>query len=1527
MAHTAQSWQELIPDVFCPHIAVMCTKDAEAACKKNNLTFVEMMRPFCQLTCEAHVRDAHNQPHVVKNLRLRFSEPSSEVPSMGATKQTMHNTVLKAQPSGAIVPGSTLQVGNLTLNVLTPWFESYRKQYIQLMRVSDHEYLRHYVGCLFVVSTSHARPMDAFIDLQKKQQDMAKEKTYPKWLTPYVFNYYLLLHDSSRGEEDNAHSIFQSMKAAFGQFNSHLLRINSRSPDASMPDGMPDPWGQYVNRSDSTAAGDELADNDLSRGGSSLTNHNDASAPASVAGTPNHATLEDISKADADDTLTGSSAMSDPLSQALADPLSAQAPAVDTADDSPISVQGTHINVRVSSSAVPTNFELHGQFLTVSDHDRLRIFVNEFAVRGLIPHIERSIRALTDQVNSKKGIQRTLYSATKKWFGSTNKPVIMQGQSYSADAAELQSRKLADLAFLVQLYETAYSWYHTAKRDFHNDNAMLHYAGAVEMAALSLFMQGAYRRDPQAYFEEAINNYESVCKSHQFALRSTLLFFEFLKFRGLYKEAATALIRMTSDETDLAAALLTEQAAICYLRMNSPMIRKYAMHMLLAGHRFKKAYQRQHALRAYSLALQVYQTKGWWIAEDHMNFIIGRLAIDLHELNLGQESFHQLLAHRSRLIAPTQQSLYLQEFLLATKKFLLKSDKAAMEKSQLSTSSCVDIANLLPLARFPRIDAQLTRVILPGVADSTKLMTPDVDVNALPEEGSVEPAHTAERQAADDEEGKREELWLCMEELAARFTLAESDSAARNGYLSSTPSGFVWDVRLFGPHTDNSQYPRCALGERVMVEIVLTNDLQIPLSLTGISLMWQLFPVSLSSKSATTAGDNADEAVLDEDSEPVICNSVPDLIIAPRSSQPVCLSLTPQREGKLHILGVVYNIVETTPPKEGGRARSGTQRESLASGLRFRQEIEPRGHRLNLTKDQRCSVMYGPDRRLQLAVYPPMPLLKIEFDNVPTMLLCGEVHHCIVKLTNVGCVALRRLRAVCPESQQIVWGDVKKRVPERSGIYSTVGQSTPSNGSSTAQSCELRDKVWPCFPLAASSAFTGSSPAVTEADRARVCDIDLPSERLEPGSSVEVDCWIRGGALPGRQTIDTLMYFDVDGDTAFTHRVLRHTNHIQVSESIRIAARARQSVATPTPGCDRNQLLVSVDVENLSQADAVASPKFTVNQIVGVSSQFTMSSLQKDNFLELSSRETAYIHLKASHLPVDDGRVYVSDVSFMSDDQVDSLAIPCLELFGQDSVAKPFAAAEPDHKVAERKNRSPAAMQPAPTHHPPVPASIATPIGIIVLWQACVPDGDGGSRQAYGQYHMLLESLESPVSSVTAQSAMVSSFSASLRAGMEGGDSTATSTPDLLLVKGGMLHADKVRHDFTVKRLCILPVELSLHNSHDADVEVEVLPRAPSAAGTADTEQQASPSKPKAIGSAAYAWVGCTHSKLQLKKGADSTVRLNACFTRPGFYNLANVRLRVRKLPGDGSVVASGPIEQRPLPPSLLVLEETTSSG
>ena len=63
---------------------------------------------------------------------------------------------------------------------------------------------------------------------------------------------------------------------------------------------------------------------------------------------------------------------------------------------------------------------------------------------------------------------------------------------YSKDSSELQMRRLADIAFLFQLYDFAYQTYHTAKRDFNNDHAWLHYAGALVSILTSIMIMLGY---------------------------------------------------------------------------------------------------------------------------------------------------------------------------------------------------------------------------------------------------------------------------------------------------------------------------------------------------------------------------------------------------------------------------------------------------------------------------------------------------------------------------------------------------------------------------------------------------------------------------------------------------------------------------------------------------------------------------------------------------------------------------------------------------------------------------------------------------------------------------------------------------------------------------------------------------------------------------------------------------------------------------------------------------------------------------
>ena len=53
MAQRKKSEIEFIQDTFCPQVAVLCSYDAEVICRKNSLTFVELVQPFCRFNGES----------------------------------------------------------------------------------------------------------------------------------------------------------------------------------------------------------------------------------------------------------------------------------------------------------------------------------------------------------------------------------------------------------------------------------------------------------------------------------------------------------------------------------------------------------------------------------------------------------------------------------------------------------------------------------------------------------------------------------------------------------------------------------------------------------------------------------------------------------------------------------------------------------------------------------------------------------------------------------------------------------------------------------------------------------------------------------------------------------------------------------------------------------------------------------------------------------------------------------------------------------------------------------------------------------------------------------------------------------------------------------------------------------------------------------------------------------------------------------------------------------------------------------
>uniref|UniRef100_A0A3Q1EDQ8 Trafficking protein particle complex subunit 8 n=1 Tax=Acanthochromis polyacanthus TaxID=80966 RepID=A0A3Q1EDQ8_9TELE len=800
MAQCVQSVQEFVQDSFVPMVAVLCSEEADRITRKNNLNFAELLRPFCRLTSEGHIRDPNNQVQVVKNLRICVnkvvtSEGTTSAALNPAQRLLLNEVVLSCQPQeGAVTNVMTTGDYELNFSATTPWFEAYRENFLQSMPAADHEFLNHYLACLLVVSSTEAVPVEQFLKLSQEQHRIqhSGEYTNPKWFIPNTLKYYVLLHDTSEGDEQRADAVYEDMKQRYGPQGCYLLKMNSRTFSAEKDEQIPDPWSQYLHKN--------ILRNQVSKVTLSKCTRIPLSSDVMSGSLENHALLLDT--ANSSGSLHTLSAVNTDLKKGARDP-----------------------DVLVVGAGS------HGACLTLNDHDHIRQFVQEFTFRGLLPHLEKNIRQLNDQLVSRKGLSRSLFTATKKWFGggkvpekNISEPKSTCGLLYPPEAPELQIRKMADLCFLVQHYELAYSCYHTAKKDFLSDQAMLYAAGALEMAAVSAFLQcGAPRPYPAHYMDTAIQTYKDVCKNMVLAERCALLSAEILKSQGKYSDAATLLIKMTSEDSDLRSALLLEQAAHCFINMRNPMVRKFAFHMILAGHRFSKAGQRRHALRCYCQAMQVYKERGWSLAEDHINFTIGRQSFTLRQPENAVIAFRQILINDSRQTA-TQQGAFLREYLYVYKSVIGANDIS------------------LPQLPLPCINSSATRVYF---GHERRLA-----------EGEKQAAtHVSLDQEYDQDSSA---MWCHLEEQLV--------ASVNRGIV---PANFQTTQCCLNNQTDNLCHPLAVVEEPIIVEITFKNPLKVSLSLSNLSLLWKFSSDGTSSSKETKTEDLTEETITNEETTAV----------------------------------------------------------------------------------------------------------------------------------------------------------------------------------------------------------------------------------------------------------------------------------------------------------------------------------------------------------------------------------------------------------------------------------------------------------------------------------------------------------------------------------------------------------------------------------------------------------------------------------------------------------------------------------
>lgn len=90
----------------------------------------------------------------------------------------------------------------LDIPVAEPWFDQWRETFLSVQAPSDHEFTRHFLSCLIVLSSSEPNPLDTANALTRKVQAMQNvtPPKLPKWFTTDTLNCYVLLHDRSNSD-------------------------------------------------------------------------------------------------------------------------------------------------------------------------------------------------------------------------------------------------------------------------------------------------------------------------------------------------------------------------------------------------------------------------------------------------------------------------------------------------------------------------------------------------------------------------------------------------------------------------------------------------------------------------------------------------------------------------------------------------------------------------------------------------------------------------------------------------------------------------------------------------------------------------------------------------------------------------------------------------------------------------------------------------------------------------------------------------------------------------------------------------------------------------------------------------------------------------------------------------------------------------------------------------------------------------------------------------------------------------------
>lgn len=582
--------------------------------------------------------------------------------------------------------------------------------------------------------------------------------------------------------------------------------------------------------------------------------------------------------------------------------------------------------------------------------------------------------------------------------------------------------------------------------------------------------------------------------------------------------------------------------------------------------------------------------------ENHVDFALGHQTFLLHRYAEALEHFTRLLGESEQSAA--LQGLYLGEFLEIYKEVDREDGEEGKDEAKDKWSRMA-----LPLPKIKDDTITVVPLLEEEEEDEDEVeesKTKDTDKEDLPTDEAPQGlaervrvrASTVASTTSTDPSGspglssptssqaipdlpimgvsKAEEMaWKSLHKALSERVKPVSKNRKKHGQFKSRPNAD-------GGGGNGGGRPVCAVGEWVSVDLEWSNPLHIPIELSQVE-MECVHDATDPSKGPSTSGDEAEVVDLDAEGGSKIRKRLyPDSILRRyehydaeqlgsitlegKEERRVSFRLRPTTPGSIRILGIRYVVCGVVPGHK---------------------KFWKRGPRLNGTKAERTMQLYGPDRSLDLAVTPPMPLLRVEMHHPSSSLLSGEVSPGKMCLMNAGERALKDLYVSVSHPTMLRLGVNPPSTTEESPLSSREG--VDGQGLERWSEGNSMLPAYLCPPSTDSSDVMVKEPelednAMDEPGLEGVAVLKVPlglEGILRPGESLTLPLWVRGERI-GRHELRLLFSYtavpegDLGGDDSDKSgeketqkiaqtRLLRLSMDVQVLPSLRINTFIRAS--------------------------------------------------------------------------------------------------------------------------------------------------------------------------------------------------------------------------------------------------------------------------------------------------------------------------------------------------------------------------------